>query len=218
MTCRAWLRVLAILVVLGAADLSPALAQDHGGQAPPAAAGAQPTHPEQAAGEHVEAEAHGEGIWPKVARLVNFAILVGVLVYFLKAPIASYLASRSDHIRQDLVTAAEMRKTAAAQLDEIQRRMQMLPAELEALKVRGAEDVRAEEARIAEAAAAERERLLAQTAREIDMRLRMARRELAEFAAGLAVNVAQERIARTITPDDQLRLVDRYTSQLQEAR
>ena len=101
---------------------------------------------------------------------------------------------------------------------EIQRRMQMLPAELEALKVRGAEDVRAEEARIAEAAAAERERLLAQTAREIDMRLRMARRELAEFAAGLAVNVAQERIARTITPDDQLRLVDRYTSQLREAR
>jgi hypothetical protein len=30
--------------------------------------------------------------------------------------------------------------------------------------------------------------------------------------------VAQERIRRTITPDDQLRLVDRYTSQLKEAR
>jgi len=30
--------------------------------------------------------------------------------------------------------------------------------------------------------------------------------------------VAQDRIARTITPEDQLRLVDRYSSQLQEAR
>ena len=50
------------------------------------------------------------------------------------------------------------------------------------------------------------------------MRLRMARRELTEYAAALAVSVAQERIKSTITPDDQLRLVDRYTTQLKEAR
>ena len=72
--------------------------------------------------------------------------------------------------------------------------------------------------RIAQAAATERERLLDQTRREIDMRLRMARRELTEYAAELAVSVAQERIKRTITPEDQLRLVDRYAAQLKEAR
>jgi F-type H+-transporting ATPase subunit b len=219
MRCRAPLRVVVVLaMLLGAGGVSIAAAQDHG-QAPPAASGAQPAHPEQAAGEdHAEDEAHAEGIWPTIARLFNFAILVGVLVYFLRAPVSSYLAARGDQIRQDLVTAAQMRQSAAAQLEEVQRRMQALPAELEALKARGAEDVRAEQARIAQAAAAERERLLAQTSREIDMRLRLARRELTEYAAQLAVNVAQERLARTITPDDQLRLVDRYTRQLQEAR
>jgi len=36
--------------------------------------------------------------------------------------------------------------------------------------------------------------------------------------SGNAVAVAQDRIARTITPEDQLRLVDRYSAQLQEAR
>ena len=36
--------------------------------------------------------------------------------------------------------------------------------------------------------------------------------------AQLAVDVAQTRIVSTITPDDQLRLVDRYTAQLREAR
>jgi F-type H+-transporting ATPase subunit b len=205
MRCRAPLRVVVVLaMLLGAGGVSIAAAQDHG-QAPPAASGAQPAHPEQAGGEdHAEDEAHAEGIWPTIARLFNFAILVGVLVYFLRAPVSSYLAARGDQIRQDLVTAAQMRQSAAAQL--------------EALKARGAEDVRAEQARIAQAAAAERERLLAQTSREIDMRLRLARRELTEYAAQLAVNVAQERLARTITPDDQLRLVDRYTRQLQEAR
>ena len=50
------------------------------------------------------------------------------------------------------------------------------------------------------------------------MRLRVARRDLTEHAARLAVGIAEERIRRTITPDDQLRLVDRYTAQLKEAR
>ena len=120
--------------------------------------------------------------------------------------------------QDDLVTAAELRKTATAQLEEIQKRLSQLPAELAALKARGEEDVRAEKIRIAAAAAAERERLLEQTRREIAMRLRMARRELTEYAATLAVGVAHDRIQRTITPEDQLRLVDRYTAQLKEAR
>ena len=152
------------------------------------------------------------------AKVLNFAILAGALVYFLRAPIAAYLASRETQIRQDLVTASEMRAAASAQLAEIERKLQSLPGELEALRRQGAADVAAEKQRIAEAAAVERERLIDQTHREIDMRLRIARRELTEHAAQLAVQIAGERIKRSITPEDQLRLVDRYTAQLREAR
>jgi F-type H+-transporting ATPase subunit b len=148
------------------------------------------------------------------AKLLNFGLLIGALLYFLRAPIAAYLSSRSAQIRQDLVTAAEMRAAATAQLAEIEQRMQALPAELEALKRQGAEDVKAEQARIIQTAAAERTRLLEQTRREIDTRMRIARRELTEQAAALAVGVAETRIRRTITPDDQMRLVDRYVRQL----
>jgi F-type H+-transporting ATPase subunit b len=160
----------------------------------------------------------GGGLMESVWRFANFAILVGLLVYFLKSPFVGYLVARSAQIRQDLVTAAEMRAAATAQLAEIDRKMQALPAELEALRRQGAEDVQAEQARIAEAAADERTRLLEQTRREIDMRLRLARRELTEHAAQLAVGVAEQRIRRAITPEDQVRLVDRYASQLKEAR
>ena len=189
----------------------------------PAAAGAQgheggAAHP-PAAAEHADAEAeHGNPVLETSAKLLNFGILVGVLVYFLKTPIAGYLQGRSTQIRQDLVAAAEMRRAATGQLDEIQKKLSALPAELDALTRRGEEDVQAEKLRIAETARAERERLLDQTRREIAMRLRIARRELTEYAADLAVHVAEDRIKRTMTPDDQLRLVDRYTSQLKEAR
>ncbi len=210
---RACARAVAILmlVMIGAGALASG------------AAAAVPQHdPATAASQHdagATAEApHEQTPLQTVAKLANFAILAGVLVYFLRTPTAAYLASRATTIRSDLVAASEMRATATAQLADIERKLQTLPAELEALKRQGAEDVVAEQARIAQAAAVERERLIQQTRREIDTRLRVARRELTEHAAQLAVQVAEARIKRTITPEDQLRLVERYTTQLSEAR
>src|SRR5205814_6022155 len=168
------LRVMILLAVLGCLLVVPARAAQP--EASPAAAAAT--------------EAHGGRIVDVIARAVNFAILVGTLFYFLHSPIRTYLAGRSSQIRSDLVNAAEMRQAAAAQIEEIDRKMKALPAELEALRVQGAEEIAAEEARIAAAAAAERKRLLEQARREIDVQVRIAQRELVSHAADLAVGVA----------------------------
>ena len=205
-----------LVLVIGAAGTAGTVrAQQPGHEAPAApAAQATPAHGVEGESQPAHEAPHDESILKTLSRLANFAILVGVLVYFLRAPAAAYLASRGTEIRHDLVTAAETRETATAQLAEIGRKLQTLPAELEALKAQGAQDVVAEQARIAQAAALERERLVDQTRREIDMRLRLARRELTTHAAELAVTIAGQRIRQSITPADQLRLVDRYTSQL----
>lgn len=168
--------------------------------------------------EHEAGETHDPGWMPTVWKAANFVILIGLLAYFLRAPLAGYLHGRIARVREDLVTAAQTRETAVRQLAEIDARLSALPGELEALKQRGAEDLVAERARIDQAAQAERQRVLEQTRREIDMRLRVAKRELLEVGATLAVNVASERIRNSITADDQARLVDRYAAQLGEAR
>ena len=159
-------------------------------------------------------ESEGGGWLPVVAKAFNFAVLAGVLVYFLKSPLLAYMDGRIKKVREDLVTAAETRETATRQLAEIDEKLKALPGEIERLKARGAEDLAAERARIEAAAEAERQRLLDHTRREIDMRVQVVRRELVEHAADLAVQVASARIKQTITPDDQARLVDRYASQL----
>ncbi len=217
--------VVILSAVAASAGAAPA-AQAH--QPAPAAGHASP--PEQhgqpagavkegAAAEGHEAEGeHAEGIWPTIARLANFAILVGILAYFLRSPIASYLASRGEQIRGELVNASELRRRAETQLAEIERKMAALPGELEALRQRGAADVAAEEARIRAAAEADRERLLEHMRRDVDMQVRIARRALMNEAAELATGVARRRIEKTITPDDQMRLLDRYTTQLGGAR
>ena len=213
-----------ICFLLCLAGATTARAQEHAPPPPPAQGSAtpqsaEPHSPTQGTDAHAaEAEHHDEGIMPTVAKLFNFAILVGVLVYFLKSPIAAHLAARITQIRQDLVAAADLKTSASAQLADIQQRMAALPGEVDALRRQGAEDVTSERERISRVAEHERTRLLEQTRREIDMRLRVAKRELTEHAAQLAVQVAEQRIKRAITPDDQIRLVDRYASQLKEAR
>jgi F-type H+-transporting ATPase subunit b len=211
-----------IFVVCAAAALSvgvatAAAAQEH---QPPHAAG-QPqgeVHEPAVAEGHTAEEEHEEGVWLTIARLFNFAMLVGVLAYFLRAPIAAYLSSRSEQIRAELVQAAALRTSAETQLAGIEARMRALPGELDALRTRGAQEVTAEEARIRAAADAERDRLLEHMRRELDLQVRIARRALVEEAASLAVSVARDRIVRHITDEDQRRLLDRYTAQIGGAR
>jgi len=213
-----FLRRLVFAVIIAATlPIAAVSAQQHEPARPETAAAQGPAQHEALGAEG--AEGRHEQTWLQTsAKVVNFAILVGALAYFLRTPIAAYLASRATQIRSDLVTAAEMRAAAAAQLAEIDRKLQSLPGELETLRRQGATDLAAEKERIARQAAAERQRLIEQTHREIELRLRVARRELTEHAAQLAVSLAEQRIRRSITSEDQLRLLDRYAAQLQEAR
>jgi len=208
-------RRLPIVVLIGLLALSRGIAA----QAPTETAPATEAH---TAGEahaeaaHAEEGAHAETIWGPISRAFNSAVLFGLLFYFLRKPAASYFSQRDGEIRDDLVTAAAMAKEATAQLSELDRKMASLPAELDALRARGQEEIAAEETRIARAAAADRERLLEQTRREIEIQLRIAQRELVEHASALAVGLATDRIKQGITPEDQSRLVDRYLQQVKQ--
>jgi F-type H+-transporting ATPase subunit b len=213
--------LVASLLVCSPVMASAAARQEH----PPATVPSQ----QQGAAEHAEQEAHEEGEahhdeslagmikamgWP----VANFIIFIGVLYYFLNQPLKDYLANRDATIRKDLVEAAALRATATTQLATIEQKLQALPGELNALRTRGAEEIAAEEQRIAAQAAADRDRLLEQTRREIDLQVRLAKKEILEHAADLSVALATDRIRKEMTPADQERLVDRYLSQVKEQR
>ena len=175
----------------------PAFAQDHAAEA------------EHAAPHSVTDMILAMG-WP----VANFIVFVGILYYFLNKPFRDYLAGRSSTIRKDLVEAAELKAAATAQLATIDQKLQALPGELDALRQRGASEIAAEQQRIAAAATADRDRLLEQTRREIDLQVRLAKKEILEHAADLSVQLATARIKKEVTPADQDRLVDRYLQQV----
>jgi F-type H+-transporting ATPase subunit b len=188
-----------------------AAAQEH---AAATAGQAQPEHPAEP--EHAEEHGLGDMIlglgWP----IANFIIFLGVIYYFGNKPFKEYLANRHSTIRKDLDEARSMNAAAAAQLLTVDERLKSLPGEIDALRKRGTEEIQAEEQRIAAAAAADRDRLLEQTRREIDLQVRLAKKEILEHAADLSVQLATDRIKKEVTPADQDRLVDRYLQQVKE--
>lgn len=208
---RTALLAVCLVVTCGPAANLAFTGQEH----PPASAS-------QAQTEHAEeAEHHDESIggmimamgWP----VANFIIFVGVLYYFFNQPIRDYLANRGTAIRKDLVEAAALRSEATAQLSEIEQKLEALPGELDRLRTRGAEEIAFEEQRIAAQAAADRERLLQQARREIELQVRVAKKDILEHAANLSVQLATERIQKEITPEDQSRLVEQYLDQMKKS-
>jgi F-type H+-transporting ATPase subunit b len=201
-----------------AASLRSAAVQDAqpAGHAEPVAEhqagkGAQAEHGAAAEGGHEEGS-----IWGFVGKIVNFTLLVGTLVYFLRAPLSTYLATRRTQVRADLDAAEAMKRSAAEQIAQMEAKLKALPRELDELKARGQAEIAAEEARIRELADAERVRLVEQATREIDQQVRMAQRALVEHAADLSVSVAEQKIKRDITSDDQTRLVKAYLDQVKD--
>jgi F-type H+-transporting ATPase subunit b len=205
--------VSALLFAMAIAFAAPAFAQEHAPAAQPAGehAAAEAEHAEGGHDQSIGGMIMGMG-WP----IANFIIFCGVIYYFGNGPLKEYLATRSASIRKDLVEAAELKATATAQLATIEQKLQALPGELNALRTRGAEEIAAEEKRIAAAAEADRERLLEQTRREIDLQVRLAKKDILEHAADLSVQLAGERLKNEITPADQSRLVDQYLTQVKD--
>jgi F-type H+-transporting ATPase subunit b len=174
------------------------------------AAPVQAEHTQPAA---AEGEAH-DSLTPTITKVANFAVVLGVLIYFLRSPLATHLATRGQQIRKDLVDAAALRKEGQDRLAAVRAQLAVLPAELEDMKRRGQEELAAERVRMAEMTALQRQQLLDRARRDVDLQFRLARRALLDHAAELSMSLARTRVEREITPADQDRLVDQYAAEV----
>ena len=154
--------------------------------------------------------AHGGGgiPWGEVLKqAVNFAILAGVLVYFLRKPVSSFLAERSELLRKAIDDAAKARGEAAEKLSAVEARMGKLSGEIAQMNERMDAEARAEAEQIRKTYAAEIAGIRAQVEFTGQQEIKKAREELRREASELSARAAEELVRRTLTPEDQERLV-----------
>ena len=147
---------------------------------------------------------------------VNFGILVGVLVYFLRKPVGAYLKERTEMLRKSIDEAAEARTSAAEKLLAIEARMARLSNEIAEMNRKMETEADAEAKRLGEAAQAEIERLHLQVKFAAEQEVKKAKAELRREASELSARAAKEIVSKTITSEDQDRMMRENIDRIRE--
>ena len=165
-------------------------------------------------GEHAPAHKSEEGVSPLWAWL-NFAILAGILGYLMVKKGGPYFASRTQTIRKGILEADEIRRNAEAKAAEVDRMLAGLAAGIERLRTSARKEQAAEAERIRRQSSADMARIQEHAAHEIESASKAARMELKRFAAKLAVDLAEQKIRRQMSPDVQAALVENFARNLE---
>lgn len=146
--------------------------------------------------------------WGEVVKqAINFAILAGVLVYFLRKPLSSFLKERSELLRKSIDDAAKARAEAAEKLSVIEARTAKLAGEIAEMTAKMDAEAGAEVRGLREAATAEIARIRAQAEFAGEQEVKKARQELRKEASVLSAQAAEALVRKTLSPEDQERLV-----------
>jgi F-type H+-transporting ATPase subunit b len=143
-------------------------------------------------------------------RLINFAIIVGALVYFLRKPVRDMFKNRTAEIAKAIEESRDARERAVAALAEMERKAREMDAETRAMiadaQVRGEKD---KQALIEEGRNIVRD-IQAQVKIGADIEVQKAKADLAIEASRLAVDLAEGKIKDTLTSQDHERIVKDY--------
>ena len=168
-----------------------------------------------------EAEEHastflGLPLW--LWQLVNLALFLGVLLYFVARPLAAMFRNRQLAVEERLREAKALRAEAARLEAEVHERMARLDQEIAEIRARGLAEGETERATLSEKGDREVERVRREADEEIGRRLAAAKQELRRTAADLTAGVAREVLAAQINDEDRRRLLEESVARLGENR
>lgn len=163
-------------------------------------------------------EEHGESHLSHVLyQALNLALLLGVLIYFGRKPIADFFKTRREAIHDELSESAELLAKAEQRNSELQRRLIDLNSELEEIREMAGRRAEEEAERILADASATAERIRRDAQAAVAQELRRAKTELREEAADLALEIAARKLNDQVVDGDRERLIDEFITRVEPA-
>ncbi len=155
-----------------------------------------------------EGAAHG-GLWEEYRwKVLNFAILVAVLVYFAKKPLKEFLRKRTEIIEKTLKEAKEARDLAEKALAEVEERLKLKDKEIEEILSRTRLSAEKEQALLVQQGEQMKEKILEQAKSNIEHELRLAREAIKAEAVDVAMELAEKKLKDKLTREEQVRLIE----------
>jgi F-type H+-transporting ATPase subunit b len=186
----------------------------------PSQSGTAATVGEHAAEPGTGHEGHGEhaGVDAKTLalQLLNLGVLIFLLVYFggyfKGGMLSKALRSRHDLLKADIESAAGQRALAEQRFREQDARLANLEQELAALRASVRQEGEREKSRLLAGAEEKAKRIQEETRFQLDQQVKEAELRLRAEVASTAVKVADEILRRSVTQDDERRLVQDFAA------
>jgi len=206
----------ALAIAMGLLMLSPVLFAVE--ETPPGDAthgAAQPAHPEGQA-HHQEPPFLGIPRW--ILKMVNMLLFFGFLAWLLVGPVKKAFRERAETIRQRLAEARERDAKADQMASDIAARLSKLEGEVGAILKRAQEEGERQKQELIAAANEESEKILRSARGEVEARIRLARKELTDYAGELAAQRAHQLLQQSLTDADRRKLFEESLTSIPEDR
>ena len=144
--------------------------------------------------------------------LINFGIVVLAIGYAAKSTLPGMFRDRTSTIQKGMEEARRASAESSTRLADIESRLGKLDQEIAAMRSTAEQEAKVEEERLRITTEDEKKKILQAAEQEITAASNLARRELKQFAAELAVSLAQKRI--TVNDATDKMLVSEFTRNL----
>ena len=134
-------------------------------------------------------------------KFINLGIYVAILIYFIRKPLSEGFKQKREAIRTELIRAEEARKSALAELTEIESKMAGLEREKMRMLEESKKEAATEEIRIETESKTEVSHIYSQAENEIARRAQQSEIELRRLAATESVRLAEQKIKSQMTPE-----------------
>jgi F-type H+-transporting ATPase subunit b len=150
-----------------------------------------------------------------VWKWANFAILAVGLGYLMAKNLPALFTSRTTEIQKGISEAQQMKQDAERRSAEMDARLSALGADIERFRAQSAAEMQQEGDRIGQETAAQLKRIEQHAAVEIESVGKTARRQLKDYAAELALGLAEERLRTRMDGATESALVDDFVRDLE---
>jgi len=161
-----------------------------------------------------EAGGHGVAWKDYLFKIINFAILIFLLIKFLRNPLREFLEKRHNEVKEELKKAKELSAAAEKTYREAQQRLAHMDKEIQAIRERMLKEIEQEKAHLLKEAEEKAEAMRIQAEQELREEMEQMKKKLREEIATEALALAEKLVHENINEDDQKKLVDFYIRQI----
>ena len=149
-------------------------------------------------------------------RCFNFAVTVGILVYFVRKPIKNALAGRREGIAKALDEAEKAQTEAEAKFAEYDEKLNKAEAEIATIAADLKREGELERERIIAQAKISAETIRNEAEKAAGFEIAKAKAQLTAEATRLAVELAETLLKKNFTTKDESRLLEEYMKKVGE--